>query len=292
MGKTISHSNYCDYFASKCPRCKGLKRVLRDGEWTSCVCQHIATVKWRFEQIKLEPPELKYHNWSDFNGIVRKRSPEGRMEQTGFIKGMDASTAAVVAESARSKAMLYCFDTDDCEAVKDRSTRKKHSIIHNRSLSGDNVVIAGNSQSGRSLLAALILKEVVRASLDSGKLYTFGWINGVRLIQAALWDSNKTIDHALIDEWSELDFLFIDNFHLRHSKSVCLDDLFFARRCEQRPTIITCSNQFLDGCRDVPLREFNSGRIRQMLGDEALDMMLNPSNVEIKLYVEGEHRNG
>lgn len=288
MGKSqISCSQYCEYFATKCPRCNGLKRVLRDGEWTSCVCQHIATVKWRFEQIRLQPPELKYHNWCDFNGITRKRGPDGRMEQSGFIKGMDAGTSTQIAHQARAQAMRYCFDSDDIEAVKDRDFRRKHSLIKQRALSGKNVIIAGGIGSGRSLLAALILKEVVKASIDSGKLYTFGWVHNVDLIRAAQWQSNKPVDHGAMEEWAEYDFLFIDNFQAPRDRIANLDGLFFDRRCEQRPTIITCSDQFLEGCHDQPMKEVNSGRVRQMLGDEALDFMLDPSNVEIKLYVEG-----
>ncbi len=288
MVKTqITYSQYCEYFASQCPRCKGLKRVLRDNEWTSCVCQHIANVKWRFEQIRLQPPELKYHNWSDFNGVTRKRSSDGRMEPSGVIEGMSAGTAARIAQEARSKAMRYCFDTDDCEAVKDREFRRQHSLIHKRSLSGENVVIAGSNRSGRSLLAALILKEVVKASIDSGRLYTFGWVNNVDLVRAAQWALNKPVDYNLISEWTELDFLFIDNFHAPRDRIANLDNLFFDRRCQQRPTIVTCSDQFLEGCYDQPMKEVNSGRVRQMLGDEALNFMLNPSNVEIKLCLEG-----
>lgn len=257
--------------------------MLRDGDWTSCVCQLIATAKWRFEQIKLEPPELKYHNWCDFNGVVEQRSPDGRLEQSGYIEGMDAQTSALIATEARSQAMKYCFDTTDCEAVKNRSFRKKHSVLYKRMLTGSNVIVAGGRKSGRSLLAALILKEVVRASIDSGKLYTFGWIRNTDLLYAAT-GFDKPIDYRSLEDWAELDFLFIDNFTVPNPKPVCLDKLFCDRRYSQRPTIVTCSDSFLHGCHNEPMKNINPSRVIQMLGEEALSFMTDPSNVVIKLY--------
>jgi len=259
--------------------------VLRDNGWTACGCQHLAAVKWRFEQIKLKPSGLKYYNWSDFNGSLRTRYPNGRTEVIGCIEGMNENTAAMVAQRARSQAMCYCFDTDDINLVSTREERQKHSLIHEKSVCGGNVVIAGGNRSGKSLLAALILKEVVRASIDSGKDYTFGWVEGSVLVDAA-YSFGKYIDFEQLDEWAEVNFLVIDNFDVSNNKVVDLDQLFYRR--SSLPTIVTCNPEFLSGCHGKPrVGGINSDRVKQMLGAGALQIMLDPSNVEIKLCMEG-----
>jgi len=282
----ISYPEYKEHYASKCPRCKGTKRVLRDGVPTACGCQHLAAVKWRFEQIELQPPELKYYNWSDFNGSVRTRYSDGRTEVIGCIDGMGETTAAKVAHQARKQALLYCFDTDDMNEISVREKRQKHSLIHEKALGGENVVIAGGHRSGKSLLAALILKEVVRASIDSGKDYTFGWVESSDLVDAA-YNFGKHIDFEQLEEWSELNFLVVDNFDVSNTKVSDLDQLFYKRSSYRRPTIVTCSTEFFFGCQDKPMQGVTSGRVKQMLGKEALQFMLDPSNVEIKLCMEG-----
>ena len=282
----ISYSEYKEHYASKCPRCKGVKRVLRDHVWTACGCQHLAAVKSRFEQSKLKPSELKYYNWSDFNGSLRTRYPNGRTEVIGCIEGMNENTAATVAIRARSQAMRWCFDTDDINLVSTREKRQKHSLIHTKSVYGGNVVIAGGHRSGKSLLAALLLKEVVRASIDSGKDYTFGWVEGSVLVDAA-YGFGKYVDFEQLGEWADLHFLVIDNFNVSNTKVSDLDKLFYDRSYNRRPTIVTCSTEFLFGCQGKPMRGVTSGRVKQMLGEGALQFMLDPSNVEIKLCMEG-----
>lgn len=142
--KNLSYQTYSDYYASKCKKCLGEKRVLVNNIWTVCICQNSATLKFKFEQFDVNPSSLKYKTWDDFDGFI-----DGRQ-----VISMESWV------SAKRNALKYCFGTDDINVIENR---KNSLIVHKHRHDGQNVIIVGHPQSGRSLIASLIIKEVAHA---------------------------------------------------------------------------------------------------------------------------------
>lgn len=265
--KNLTYLDFCNYYASKCKICQSARRVKREGVWTSCICQSIATAKWHLEQFEVNPPSLKYKNWDDFTGT----------SCTGEHKLTDASFV-----SAKSKALEYCFGTTNVLAAKDRA---KNLVVHKHRYDGKNIIIAGSNQSGKTLISFLIIKEVVYACQIFNLGLTFKCVNFNLLRDAACWDQKKTIDHDFFGQLAEIDFLVIDgveNFvggHNRHSDVVKLNVLFRSRMVDGRPTIIVCSMEFWRSIKDT--RYVN--QFRQLFGEEFLALLMKPENIVIEL---------
>ena len=269
---SLGYLDYCDYFAKKCKECKGSKRVLvkKDensiGVWNACGCQFIASTKWRYDQIPL-PAELKNKTWDDFTGILKEGDDTISLANS-FVKG-------------KEEALRYCFDSVDPLAREDR---EHHLVVHTRT---NNVVISGDPRSGKTLLAALILKEVVYASVLTRTELTFKCVKNAQLLEAARWDNNKQVDHEFLDDLAELNFLLIDGLncptgHTTPPDLICLDRLFWSRHTAARPTIFVCSSGF----------KASGEMIINKLGEGLHSALTDNRNIFVELRKEGTGGSG
>ena len=267
--KKLSYDDYCKYFAGKCKICQGTKQILHEGVKTACVCQLSATLKFRFEQFEVDPPELKYKSWTDFQGCTS----EGKiLTDASLIEG-------------KKKALRYCFDSDEADVFKDR---KKHLIVHRHVDDGQNLIIVGARGSGRTLLAALIVKEIAHACHFHNKDISYKYIKSWDLQNAATWDNIKGSNHELLDELSDVNFLVIDQVELlppggHHTTPpdiIKMDSLFGSRR--YKPTIIICSPFFWHKTSDENL----ISSIEAQWGRSFISLLADSNNVVIELRKE------
>jgi len=273
--KKLTHQQYCDYYADKCNRCKGDKRLHVDGMWVSCPCQRIADLKYRFDKFEISPANLKYKKWDDFDGFGRL--VDGKKQQ--------ALTHQSLIES-KSKALKYCFGTDDRSCL---DNRKLHLRVHKHIEDGQNVIIVGEKQSGRTLLAALIIKEVAYACKLFSKNISFQCVKSYELHNYARWDdAGKRIDHAVLYDLADVDFLVIDQIEMRpprghHTNPAdihSLEMLFGTRRTSNHPTILICSCNFW-----AHFQKY-SHDIAVQWGNEFVSIMSDSNNVIIELEKE------
>lgn len=275
----LTYADYSNYHAQKCATCKGAKRVQRDGIWVTCGCQFNATAKWRYDQIQIYPEGLKFKTWDDFCGI-------------------SATGAMLTPESlveAKGKALSYCFDSPNPSLAKDRV---KNSVVLDHVRDGRNVIISGTTGSGRSLLAALILKEVVYATAIKQRNVSFHWVRAAELTEAARWATSrvgsvaKAIDRESLDNWSETDFLFLDGMetkadtgdHRAPPDMTSINLLFSHRLAYKLPTILVCSDRFLKASKTPGYWD----KIREQWGDDFLSLMNDPGAVLIELTKAGK----
>jgi DNA replication protein DnaC len=265
------YDRYLDFFAKKCNECKGERRIFLNNVWYSCSCQLIASLKYKFDKIKIYPNDLKNKSWEDF-------------------KGINNSGAKLTAKSliqAKSQALKYCFDTDDLKAIKER---KNKSVILNRLKQGTNIVISGDSGSGKSLLAFLILKEIVFYSIYNAKKLTFEWVRSSDLLEAARWDNSKNIDNDLLDYWSDIQFLFIDNMSLKQNQGdhrappnmSSINRLFYNRLSNRLPTIILCNDSLLKS------DKYEKNKVIEEWGQDFYSILSNENNFFIQLIKSQE----
>lgn len=267
--KKLTHRDYCEYYARHCKICKGAKRVQINGVWTACVCQNTATLKYRFEQFEVSPADLKYKTWNDFTGV----DGNNVLTRNSFIR-------------AKSKALEYCFGSPDLKLTQDR---KKNLVVQNHCHDGQNVIIAGGQGTGKTLVAALIIKEVAHACRIHNLNIGFKCIKSVFLQDAARWDSqSKSIDQVSLDDWSEVDFLVIDEVdldswgHTTPPDLISLNVLFSTRTIRGLPTIVICSDDFWRGIKTY--RRIDD--IFNRWGRDFVSMLRNPSNMVIELEME------
>ncbi len=266
---TLEYQDYCDYYASKCKICTGKKRVLHNSIWTCCPCQQHATLKYRFEKIQTYPQELKYSKWSDFTGEIKTKNKQtGKLEIGGHL-------SAPVFINAKKKAMEYCFSSSDPSVVDDR---RNTLVLHKNN--GRNVVIVGKKNTGKTLLAALILKEVAHASYLFKKLnIDFKWLKASDLINASRWDNDKSVDHEFLNSLNNIQFIVIDDIdmyrtgHNTPPDTVSLDVLFSYRKLASYPTIVICTPEF-----------FKTASKYEIWGREFTDLITRSDNVLIELY--------
>lgn len=270
---TLSYEDIHAYYADQCSICRGNRRVIANGTWTSCRCQYIATARWRLEQIQIFPDILKYKCWSDF---------------TGLIKDNKTTVGCLVPASAlqaKNKALRYCFKNSNVDAVKDR---KSNLIIHHHLSDGQNVVISGPRNTGKSLLACLILKEFIYATSYFDLRYDYKWVKSNSLIDAARWDNNKSIDRDFLDDIESSGFLVIDGVdiskggHNTPPDIISLNVLFYNRRASLYPTVVVCSDTFWSSVTDSRYE----GGIVSRWGDEFYSMLRDNKNLVIELFKE------
>ena len=281
--KKLTHREYCRYYALNCKVCQGNKRVRRNDIWTTCVCQNTATLKYRFEQFDVSPVHLKYKNWDDFTGV----DGNNVLTRESFI-------------TAKRKALEYCFGSSDPKLVLDR---RKNLIVHKHRNNGQNVVIVGGSGTGKTLVAALIIKEVAHACRIHNLNIGFKCIRSVFLQDAARWDAKGgSIDHASLDEWADVDFLVIDGVdldswgHTTPPDLISLNVLFSMRKMKGSPTIVICSDNFWLGIKKRRTATTSlQGKIDDILnrwGRDFVTMLQEPSNVVIELEREAKKVGG
>lgn len=270
----LSLEDFCVYYAAKCDKCQGERRVLQDSTWYACSCQILATAKWKLDQIRIHPPELKTKTWDDFTGIIQANS-----EQIGSL-----SVNSVI--DAKEKALAYCY--------QDGKVSPENLILHKRASKGHNVIIAGERQSGKTLLGILIIKEVLRTSIVHNVPLSFEWISSSEIKEAARWDNVKPLDHIKLDALAEVDFLIIDDMDIEieaqgksYNKTsppdrTSLNILFGQRDMYGHPTIILCSQRLLKFA-ESPMHTDN---IIQQWGAEFFHIFTNQNNTIISLSRE------
>lgn len=277
----LSHEGLRFHYASTCKLCKGAQSIVdADDIRRECSCQKLARQKWRLEQVKIRPDSLKYKNWSDFNGTI---------EANGEIIGNLTIESAL---SGRDKAFRYCFGSSyDLKLLQKRSL---HLRVQKHVFDGQNIVITGDSGSGKSLLSVLILKEVICASSLLSNSLDYRWVEAYNLIDGARWSSlgsaQKGIEYDYLDHLSGLDFLFLEGVgiqtrgHNSPPDHFVLDKLFGNRRSMRLPTILTCSKDLWKlvmgrnprGCDEV----------HKIYGNQFLEILRDPNNVTIDLERE------
>lgn len=272
MKDKLNYQDYSLYFAQKCDVCHGKKRNLIDGIWTVCPCQKKATLKYRFESLQIDPPELKYKSWDDFTGIITEAG-----ETVGTL-----SPDSVI--EAKTKALAYCYKNGDNSSLD-------NLIVQKHLADGQNLVISGEKGSGKTLLAVLIVKEVVLANLKYALSMTFNWTQSSQIVYAAKWEidggiSVKNQDYDYLEELSETDFLVVDDLdyeektgsHRQPPDRTSINVLFGERRRNQRPTIFICSDKIRNMIGTV-----KAERIRQQWGGELCSLVSNAKNIFIDL---------
>lgn len=236
----------------------------------TCACQHIAAVKWDFEQLCLDPPSLKYKKWSDFTGAIE--------DNAEIVGSLDESFV-----NAKRKAMEYCFGSSDPQVLKNRP---KYLSVHEKISTGKHVIITGEKQTGKTLLAALIIKEVVLAVMIHRVDISFKWVKGAEILHAAYWDKNKPINHEYLDNLIDVDFLVIDGVrlikgHISGPDTLVLDRMFGHRIIHGLPTIVLCSSEFKTQVFNPRLQ--GRDNITNTWGERFVRLMTNPSNTIIDL---------
>lgn len=264
--RKLTYEDYCNFYAQRCKICKSAKRVQKNNVWTSCICQHTATSKWHLEEFDVYPPELKYKTWSDFTGVSNR--------------GDDVLMAESLCE-AKSKIFAYCFGKYDQSYLEDR---KKHLTVHKHRADGQNVVIVGDNRTGKTMLSVLIIKEIVHACQIHNLDLKFQIINANVIRDLASWDPSKPIDHDSLEALEAIDYLVVDDLDIFESGGYRFPDIgrlniFFRRRTISAcPTVFLCSPAFWN-----QLRIVNSGRIRQLWGDDIVDSLTRKDNTLILL---------
>ncbi len=267
----LEYEDLLAYYAARCPVCKGERRIKDENlGWLVCICQEKATVKWRFEQINITPPELKYKSWHDFKGTLLDDN-----QQT--VGTLDPASAI----EARNRGFAYCFGGTDLKLAEDRKANLK---IQQRLKDGKNLVIVGAKGSGRSMLAALVIKEVVYASFLFRCALSFKWMKFSELIRAARWDSDKEVDHSFLHNAMIKDFLVIDEIDELRGKtsppdSAEMDYFFQSRKNARKPTIFVFPVTYYKRC----ISPLGAEEIERRLGHAFLDQVTSLSNVVVTL---------
>lgn len=274
--KTLELDDFCLYYAAKCDKCKGQKRVRINNVWYACSCQILANVKWKLEQVRIHPPELKQMTWDDFTGVIKEKDL-----QTGMLQ-----VESVLA--AKAKAIDYCYKNND-------PNFPTNLILHKRAAEGANLIIGGEKNSGKTLLGVLVIKEIIRTSVVHNIPLSFEWVSSSEIKEAARWDSAKSINHGKLDSWAEVDFLVVDDVDIEveqvqgksyHKTSppdkTSLNILFGQRDMYHRPTILLCSQRLLRFA-DSPL---HMKSIDQQWGAEFIHILTNKKNIVINLQRE------
>ncbi len=280
--KTLSYEGLQFHYASDCHDCQGIQSVVdAAGIRRECQCQKFARQKWRLEQVKIRPNSLKYKDWADFNGTI---------EAHGEIIGSLTTESAL---SGRDKAFRYCFGTTfDLALLKNKSS---HLLVQKHISDGQNVIITGDGGSGKSLLAVLILKEVICASSFLPRTLDYRWVEAYDLIHGARWEASgfvtsKSIDYDYLDHLSGLDFLFLEGVgiqtrgHNSPPDHFVLDRLFGHRRSANLPTVLTCSKELWKLATGRNPRGF--APVHQIYGNQFLEVIQDSNNIVIDLEKE------
>lgn len=269
---------YLEKAAKNCKRCHGERRIRgSNSNWVKCRCQDEASMAYKYHQIPVCPEELKYKEWTEFTGEIKDIN-NGKLETIGCLTDFGVF--------AKKAAMNYCFNSDSPEVVKNRRTS---STVLNHLVDGQNIIISGGMSTGKTLLAALITREIVYAAIYQGRNISFRWEKNSKILHAARWTNDKEIDYSLLDTIAETDFLFIEDVdfiqggHNTPPDMICMNNLFESRIANKKPTIVICSPNFYNAARDKKY----CADIARNWGEEFLKLVTLQNNLVIKLQKNG-----
>jgi len=246
----LSFDEHAAYFAEHCDKCQGKRFVIEEEKRVICSCQSKALVKHRYDQI---PTDLKNKDWEDYTGDFIQNNKEIRV--VNWKESRDIAFGYCFSKKSINQLSKCELNLDKIKEILER--RFSRSRIKKRYDDGSNLAILGNSFTGKTLLAALVAKEIIYASvllIDKD----VKWVSFNSLINSL---SFNRVDYDLIDEISYVDFLILDNVNApkqgNYMKNV-IDELFYNRINQNLPIIIT-------GSSDINRDDYPN---RQALGDE------------------------
>ncbi len=277
--KQLEYADYRGYYARKCSFCDGDGRVVDDGVRKECFCQKKARRKYRLEQIDIYPANLKYKDWVDFTGIIT--------QQDQIVGHLTISSAM----TGRDKAFEYCYGVPyNKEIVK---SRYNHLKIQDHLHDGQNIVISGDDRTGRSLLGAIICKEVANATVVLNRDLDYRWVKFYDILNAARWvydqQHHKPVNHHFLDMLAGLDFLFIDGVDLQRggknypADHIAMDALFGSRTMFNFPTILIVSKKILK----MLTTSAGQDQLASVFGFEFLQMFRKDDTIIIELVKDG-----
>jgi len=200
----------------------------------TCTCKKIAEI--RAYTKALIPSGFETCSINDFKG----RNLEGE-------KVLDIKSTI----KAKKDIIKYCWDIDldsevDIEKFKKISNTpselNKYSIIDNRRKQGNNLVIfgSGDRQMGRTLLASIVLKEVIKQRVKPGKhIENYNWVQFKSLKQSIIDDDKNAMNYQTCD-WLVVDNISNPQYSSVQQQTFITDqiDPFFLYRSERElPTI-------------------------------------------------------
>jgi DNA replication protein DnaC len=213
---------------------------------------------------------LKYLDWPNFTGQIKSG---------GMTVGSLSPESAI---KAKKQALTYCF------GCTDEPVNRSKSMIGTRLFNGNNLIIGGPKGCGKSLLACLVLKEVLYYSYSRNKDITIKWLKYGDLVEIARWDSHVDIDSTKIMALMDTHFLVIDGLDFAHGGHNAKPDLhslnrlFSARQVRQLPTILICSKRFLEALQKPEQYSYLEDR----MGEEFVSLATDGRNTIIKLDVQ------
>lgn len=277
--KQLEYADYREYYAHDCQICNGNQLVIEDDVRKECICQKKARRKYRLEQIDIYPGELKYKDWVDFTGVITKQD-----QVVGHLK-IDSAI------SARDKAFQYCYGVPFNKNII--SSRYKHLKIQEHLYDGQNIVISGDDRTGRSLLGAIICKEVANATVVLNRDLDYRWVKFYDILNAARWvydqQHHKPVNHNYLDMLAGLDFLFIDGIDLQRggknypADHIAMDSLFGSRTMFNLPTVLITSKKILKMFNVVGGQD----QLASTFGFEFMQMFRKDDTIVIELVKDG-----
>jgi hypothetical protein len=213
--------------------------------------------------IEVNVPE-EYHNYNldDFEGIIE----EGEGDRRKKVKVLDEK---IVAE-ARKQLIDFCWKDILKGEEYDKSSWLVRSLLGDRRRDGTSLVIYGpkwvadrtahalkRKASGKTMLAAIVLKEVIKLRLLPGHTAdSYAWIDYTTLIHRliAKAQGDNSFNNEIMD-YGEVDWLVVDGISIiekgsdaqKSFRANLLDRVFTERREAGLPNILV----FQDNLRQV-----------------------------------------
>lgn len=253
--------------SQNCTKCKGRRYVEEENKMVICSCQLKALIKFRYEEIPVSK-NIKETDWQDYTGnVIDSESIVSNWKQS-----RDISFGYCFSDLPADKISKCNYDIDDIMYyVKHRISKSR---IEERLNEGASLFIMGEESSGKTLLASLVAREIVLASVLKKNIY-FKWISFHSLINALSFDR---VDYAFFDDIAYTnDFLVLDNIFIPKQRNFMhnmLDELFYERFNKKKPIIVT--GNLLS---DEPF-------VREKLGNEIFRIYNSSKTNKIKLVLE------
>jgi len=269
----LSFDEHATRFAENCKECRGKRYVLENNKHVVCKCFLNAVIQHRLDQI---PIDFRYKEWLDYVGIT----DDGKDIHNSNWKEARAITFAYCFSKRTIKNIeeINYEDIDQNFINKKIRHRASNSKILFRKNEGANLAIFGDEMTGKTLLASLVAKEIIYASVLLGN-FDFKWLSFNTLINSISFDR---INYDLVDEITCVDFLVLDNAYIpqqgNYMKNV-LDEIFYDRLMGKMPTIITGSSGMENSEHFKKKDQYSGITARQAMGDEFY-RLLNSSNTQ------------